>query len=254
MRSNPPKEMLKYDSYYFQCPNCKAWLEGRNLKSELVNEAILYSDGKILYDNYITTPQKMIQCPACGHNYWVEKPEEPFITTETPPVIPYSWNNWRFYGINFSDNKGKLALISHYKQFLAKSHYDPKKEIYLRRLLWWAYNDLHRNFHYVRLKYLLNGFMSYGVWANYRRMMLEGERLFLKNLKDFNENLNRLLALLEKHPEERFDLEVPEIYRELRQFDKSKDLLEKKTSRTHFTSEILRHIKWKDSRVFMVTG
>ena len=96
--------------------------------------------------------------------------------------------------------------------------------------------------------------MSYGVWANYRRMMLEGERLFLKNLKDFNENLNRLLALLEKHPEERFDLEVPEIYRELRQFDKTKSLLENKTSRTHFINEILRHSKWKDSRVFMVTG
>ena len=49
-------------------------------------------------------------------------------------------------------------------------------------------------------------------------------------------------------------MEVPEIYRELRHFDKAKELLEKKTSRTHFTSEILRHLKWKDSRVFMVTG
>lgn len=85
-------------------------------------------------------------------------------------------------------------------------------------------------------------------------MMLEGERLFLKNLKEFNENLERLLALLEKHPEERFDLEVPEIHRELRHFDKSKALLEKKSSRTHFTNELLRHLKWKDSRVFMVTG
>ena len=84
--------------------------------------------------------------------------------------------------------------------------------------------------------------------------MLEGERLFLKNLKDFNENLERLLALLEKHPEERSDLEVPEIYRELRHFDKAKTLLEKKTSRTHYINEILRHLKWKDSRVFMVTG
>ena len=55
--------MLKYDSYYFHCPNCHAWLEGRNLKAEMVNQSILYSDGKVLNDNLITTPQKMLMCP-----------------------------------------------------------------------------------------------------------------------------------------------------------------------------------------------
>lgn len=246
--------MLKFDSYYFQCPNCGAWLEGRVLKSELVNEAILYSDGKILYDNYITTPQKMILCPSCSHAFWVESPKEPFITTEKPLSAVYSWNSWRFFGINFADNRGKLALIKHYQQFLAKTHYEPKREIYLRRLLWWAYNDLHRNFQYIRLKYFLSGFMSYGVWSSNRKMLIEGEKLFIKNLKDFNENLNRLLVLLEKHPEECLDMELPEIYRELRQFDKSKALLDQKKSRIHFTNELLRRLKWKDSRVFMVTG
>jgi len=246
--------MLKFDSYYFQCPHCKAWLEGRNLKAELVNEAILYSDGKVLNDNLITTPQKMILCPSCAHAFWVEHPDEPFITYDKPNAEVYSWNVWRFYGIRFSDNKGKLALINHYKTFLKKSHYEPKNEIYLRRLLWWAYNDLHRNHQHVRPKYLLNGFMSYGVWRSNRAMIIDGERLFIKNLKGFNENLNRLLALLEKHPEEQIDLEVPEIYRELRQFDKAKELLDQMGSRTHFTNEMLRHSKWKDSRVFMVTG
>ena len=246
--------MLKFDPYYFQCPHCQGWLEGRNLKSELVNEAILYSDGKILYDNLITTRQKMIICPSCGHNFWVENPEEPFITWEHPQAAVYSWNSWRFYGINFSDNRGKLALIQHYLQFLNKSHYDPQKEIYLRRLLWWAYNDLHRNVQYIRPKYYLNGFMSYGVWSSNRHRLVEGEKLFLKNLKGFNDNLNRLLVLLEKHPHEQMDLELPEIYRELRQFDKAKELLDKASSRTHFTNEIIRHSKWKDSRVFMVSG
>lgn len=246
--------MLKYDSYYFQCPCCHAWLEGRNLKSELVNEAILYSDGKVLYDNYITTRQKMILCPSCGHVFWVENPTEPFITWDKPEAAVYSWNTWRFFGINFSDNKGKLALIKHYQYFLKKSSYDPKKEIYLRRLLWWAYNDLHRNFQYIRWKYFLNGFMSYGVWSSYRRMLLEGEKLFLKNLKSFNENLNRLLILLEKHPDEQIDLELPEIYREMRQFDKAKELLDQASSRTHFTNQMLKRSKWKDGRVFMVTG
>lgn len=246
--------MLKYDSYYFQCPHCKAWLEGRNLKAEMVNEAILYSDGKVLNDNLITTPQKMILCPSCAHAFWVEHPDEPFITYDKPDADVYSWNIWRFFGIRFSDNKGKLALINHYKTFLKKSHYEAKNEIYLRRLLWWAYNDLHRNHQHVRLKYLLNGFMSFGVWHENRKMIIDGERLFIKNLKGFTDNLNRLLVLLEKHPDEQIDLEVPEIYRELRQFDKAKELLDQMGSRTHFTNEMLRHSKWKDSRVFMVTG
>ena len=165
--------MLKYDSFYFQCPHCQAWLEGRNLKAEMVNQAILYSDGKVLNDNLITTPQKMIMCPSCGHSFWVEHPEEPFITYEKPDAEVYSWNTWRFFGISFSDNKGKMALINHYKTFLKKSHYDPKKEIYLRRFLWWAYNDLHRNHQHVRLKYLLNGFMSFGVWHCNRKLILD---------------------------------------------------------------------------------
>jgi hypothetical protein len=85
-------------------------------------------------------------------------------------------------------------------------------------------------------------------------MIIEGEKLFIRNYKDFTENLKRLLALLEKHPDEQIDLELPEIYRELRQFDKAKELLEQVGSRTHFTNEMLRHSKWKDARVFMVTG
>ena len=69
--------MLKYDSYYFQCPHCQAWLEGRNLKAEMVNEAILYSDGKVLNDNLITTPQKMIMCALQAYSLPSEPPGKP---------------------------------------------------------------------------------------------------------------------------------------------------------------------------------
>lgn len=246
--------MLKFDPYYFQCPNCHAWLEGRNLRPELINESILYSDGKVLNDNYITTRQKLILCPSCGHVFWVEDPEKANITTQKPDADIYSWNTWRFYGIRFSDNRGKMALIRHYQTFLKKCYYEPKNEIYLRRLLWWAYNDLHRNHQHIRLKYFLNGFMSYGVWHNNRMMILEGEKLFLKNLNDFTDNLHRLLSLLQKHPDEAIDMELAEIYRELRQFDKAKEMIEESGSKTYFGNELIRHSKWKDPRVFMVSG
>jgi hypothetical protein len=52
-------------------------MEGHLLISSMVNQSILYSDGKILNDGYITENQKMIVCPACSHWSWVEKYEEP---------------------------------------------------------------------------------------------------------------------------------------------------------------------------------
>ena len=63
-----------------------------------------------------------------------------------------------------------------------------------------------------------------------------------------------MLVLLEKHPEEQVDLELPEIHRELRQFETARAILDKASSRTHFTIEMIKRSKWKDSRVFMVTG
>ncbi len=246
--------MLKFDPFYFQCPNCNAWLEGRVLRSELVNEAKLYSDGKVLYDNYITTRQKMVLCPSCAHTFWIEDSVEPIITTQKPDAYVYSWATWRFYGIRFTDNKGKLALIKHYQAFLRKCHYEPKKEIYLRRLLWWAYNDLNRNYGQIRLKYFLNGSMSFGVWRCNRNMLIEGEKLFVKHREDFVENLKCLLALLKKHPEDRSDLELPEIYRELGLFDKSLGLLEGIGRQTHFVSEMMRNAKKNNPRVFTVSG
>lgn len=278
--------MLKYVPYYFQCPNCHAWLEGRDLLHEMANETLLYSDGKELNDNFIKIPQKLILCPSCGHVFWIDdiadflkKVEEkenldsfnaeettdeqpiakegqkelPFTKTK-PDAYVYSWNTWRFFGVSFSDNKGKMALINHYKTFLQKRHFEPSKEIYLRRFLWWAYNDLHRNHQHVRLKYFLNGFMSFGVWHCNRMMILEGTKLFFKNQKDFNENLEQLKELLTAYPEEAKDLEMAEIYRELRQFDNAKQELEQKGSLTHSISEMLRHTRRKDPRVFMISG
>lgn len=246
--------MLKYDSFYFCCPSCKAWLEGRDSRAEVINEAILYSDGKTLYDNYITTRQKMIICPSCAHIFWIEDVVEPIITYNKPDADIYSWSSWRFYGVSFSDNKGKMALIQHYHNFLSRRNYDAAKEIYLRRFLWWAYNDLHRNHFQVKLKYWLDGTMSYDVWRQNRKMLMRGELLFQKNYDDFKKNLERLLQLLERHPEEANELEIPEIYRELRQFDKAKAYLDNHKDFSHYSEKMRLFVSWKYSRVFLVSG
>ena len=94
---------------------------------------------------------------------------------------------------------------------------------------------------------------AWTVWTSERLYRYGYNRGRVEYLMDDKERYG-VREWLEKHPEEQIDLELPEIYRELRQFDKTKELLEKKSSRTHFTNEMLRRSKWKDSRVFMVTG
>ena len=76
--------MIKFDTFYMQCPCCKSWLEGHIVRSEMINKSVLYSDGKILNDNYITELQKVVICPACSHYFWVNEYSEPLVTKVKP--------------------------------------------------------------------------------------------------------------------------------------------------------------------------
>lgn len=245
--------MIKFEIIYFKCPKCDAAFEGRLLRREMVNESILYSDGKILNDGYNVQPQKMVICPSCGHTFWVEDVAK-HATHDKPEGFCYTWNTWRFYGCNFSTIRGKLVLIGHYREFLRKRSYDPKKEIYLRRLLWWAYNDLYRNYDEKRIKYWLSGKMSYGVWSKNRRKILDGMFLFNELEKGFSDNLKRLAELIEKHAPDEDRLTLVEIYRELKMFDKAKSFVDPITRRTHYVAGLVQNLKRKRHKVYKVSG
>lgn len=252
--------MIQFDTFYMQCPNCQSCLEGQMLKSEMVNQSLLYSDGKTLNDNYITELQRMVICPACGHWFWVDNFREPLITKEKPSGVCYSWNSWRFYGVHFASNEGKMALINHYRKFLEKGPYNIDKEIYFRRFLWWAYNDLIRNHYQVSLKYLFSGEMSFNVWRKNRNKLLKGFKIFREHQTEYLDNLQVLLGLLKNRytpDDEKFEsinLEIIEINRELHDFEKAKELLAKTTRRTYYIAHIEKKVKNKDSMVFLVTG
>ncbi len=254
--------MIRVDTSYFQCPNCASWLEGKQLRTETVNLSILYSDGKTLNDNYIIEPQKLIVCPACGHWHWVESLDNLTLTKDKPAAF-YSWNTWRFYGVHFASNEGKAALVSHYHHFL-KTFPDiennPEKEIYLRRMLWWAYNDFIRERYQMSLKYLFSGNMSFNVWRKNRRRLKEGFRFIRQSQEEYDANLSRLFVLLESQlnpDDERFEaisLEMIEILRELKRFDEAQRRLDAVPRRTHYISNIERHVQQHDPFVFLVTG
>lgn len=252
--------MIKFNTFYLQCPRCDAWLEGHTVKSELVNKSTLYSDGKTLNDNYITEPQKIIECPSCSHWFWVEEFKEPLVTEEKPSAPYYTWNHWRFYGIHFNSNEGRLALVNHYKQFLKVIGNDKDKEIYIRRLMWWAYNDLVRNNYQMHLRYLLSGKMSFNVWRKNRHKQKEGRRLFKIYHDEYLENMKALLILLKGRytsDDEEYEasiLEIIELYREMGEYDEAQKILDTIPRRTHYIANIEKEVRRKHDFVFLVVG
>ena len=252
--------MIKFDNFYYQCPRCKSWMEGHLLITSMINQSILYSDGKVLNDGYITEHQKMIVCPACNHWSWVEKYEEPYISKTKPQEHFYTWNSWRFYGVHFGSNEGRLALVNHYKNFLAKSDYDRDQEIYFRRMMWWAYNDLIRNRYQINIERFTSKEMSFKVWWRNRKRLLQGIDIFLQHHQDYVDNLSKLVELLKDRytPDdeeyEATNLDIIEMYRQLGDFNSANALLDKTTRRTYFISTIEKKVDENDDLVFLVTG
>lgn len=252
--------MIKFDTFYIQCPRCKSWLEGHLLISSLVNQSMLYSDGKILNDGYITEPQRMVVCPACNHWSWIDHYEKPCITKTKPNEAYYTWNNWRFYGVHFGSNEGRIALVNHYRTFLEKSNYTYDQEIYFRRLMWWAYNDLIRNKYQADIHQYTSGEMSFKVWKKNRDKLIHGMGLFKQHRYDFLDNLKHLVILLEERytpDDEEYEttcLDIMEIYRQMGDFKKVKSLLDDTKRRTYYISTIEKKVKEKDDLVFLVTG
>lgn len=252
--------MIKFDTFYIQCPRCKSWMEGHLLISSMINQSILYSDGKILNDGYMTENQKMVVCPACGHWSWIDKYDEPYITKVRPNETYYTWNSWRFYGVHFESNEGRLALVNHYKNFLTKSDYSIDQEIYFRRLMWWAYNDLVRNKYQAGVDRYTSKEMSFKVWYRNRRKIMSGLKLFEELHDDFVDNLSKLVNLLkdryvpDNEEYESTNLDIIEMYRQLGDFDSAKRLLEDTTRRTFFISRIEEKVAEGDDMVFLVTG
>lgn len=252
--------MIKFETFYVQCPRCHAWMEGHILVSSMINQSILYSDGKILNDGYITETQKIMICPSCSHWSWIEKYEEPYITKQRPSCTFYTWNNWRFYGAHFASNEGKMALVNHYRAFIEKADLDIDQEIYCRRLMWWAYNDLVRDLHLTDIHYYTSKEMSFNVWRKNRSKLLEGYKIFKEHRYDFLANIKALIKLLENRyteDDEEYEstnLDIIEMYRQIGDFRSAERLINRTSRRTYFISKIEKKLDETDDLVFLVTG
>ena len=234
--------MIKFDTFYIQCPRCKSWMEGHLIISSMVNHSVLYSDGKILNDGYITENQKMIICPACSHWSWVEKYEEPYITKKRPKETFYTWNSWRFYGVHSVSNKGKMALVKHYENFLTNANYNLDQEIYFRRLLWWAFNDFVRDRYQVNIDCYTSKEMSFKVWYRNRKKILEG-------IKQSSKTQNKVIARVEIDNDETIILnnieffDNDELQMKINSNTKSSDVVTLKINDKYTEGELMTRLK-----------
>ncbi len=246
--------MTSFENYYLQCPCCNSWLTGKQANSDTVNQSLLYSDGMIISDLTPIIQQRIVLCPACAIYFWRDKQ-----TLEKDEAVlkgfhTYPWSSWHLFGCNLLSNAGRKALVKHYWNLLKRiDSLDEQQEITIRKSLLWAYNDLYRDALSFSLKDMFSSKFSFRSWNNLKLFHKENRVFYESEQAEFQSNLLKLIALVEKMPEPD-PAELAELYREAGDFKKAAKIIEKIDRRTHFINSLIKYINNSDRRIFKVAG
>lgn len=245
--------MPAFKPYIFSCLKCNAQLLGKTIKTDAIYYTKLYSDGKMMCDGILAAEQQLVLCPSCAHTFWITSENQridPDSITDRSLVYPF--RSWYLFGADARETEGVLALIKHCHEMLAlMKPYTNEQEIYLRKLLLWAYNDLVRDresrpaFHFMR------------PLAYFRERNKQLKRLVIfKKLQDERvSNIIRLIGLLKVHESKDIALaSIAELYREKGNFQKCIELLEKTNRSTHYVEAIYEKARKHCRLVFKVAG
>lgn len=258
-------------TYFLDCPHCQAKLSGKAHESLGINCTELYSDGKMICDEMLSIQQLVVQCPACSFIFWtselaedLSRPVAAAIDTEEgrdqghthSKVVIYPFSSWYLFGTNPLRSRGKLALIEHLSRLLIKQRpilYD--RELYLRKMLLWAHNDLVRHDDFYKLSQFFKGNISFSTWWHERSKRLF-ERMHFKTIRPFYvSNIKRMIEMLRSAPEKEPDkVYLAELYRLKGNFAKSIEILDELKRSTHYVTEIRKRAFNKDAAVFKVAG
>jgi hypothetical protein len=242
-----------FKPYIFSCPKCHAQILGKTIRTDAIYYTKLYSDGKMMCDGLIAAEQQLVLCPSCAHSYWITED-----TKRTDPdeiqdkSLVYPVRSWYLFGADARVTEGVVALINHCHEMLAlMKPYTNEQEIYLRKLLLWAYNDLVRDRETKPALQLARPLLFF------RERKERIKRLFLfKKMQDEHvSNIVRLIGLLKVHENKDISLAtIAELYREKGNFEKCKELLNKTNRSTHYVSTIYERASQKCRLVFKVAG
>jgi len=127
--------MLPGPSHIYQCPNCDNLIKRGSLMSGNTFHSKLYSDGKRVAPMLPEFPD-LTKCVKCGTILWLSKMKA-IGTLKLGDKQNTPWKN--------ADEAGFLSLDEYFialNNGMAKTVED---ELFIRRKIWWAYNDRVRN-------------------------------------------------------------------------------------------------------------
>jgi hypothetical protein len=228
------------------------------LNPEGVHYSELYSDGKMICDGLLAEDQKLISCPACAHLFWLPHQEVRPLDTEAimKDQTIYPFSSWNQFGCDSTLFEGKIALIEHYHHLLhCIRPLGSEVELYLRKNLLWAINDLIRQRSETRLIRLLTGRSRLANWKAGRRRQIRQNIAFFEYHKIHTSNLQRLIELLRSNEDREMNrVFLCELYRQKGNFSKCLEMVGQLRRSTHYLALIEEKARLHNSLVFKVAG
>jgi hypothetical protein len=180
---------------FIVCPCCGHPKEKRIMLSGNTNDVTLWTDGIIQYPMFLTDPD-VLKCYKCCSFFWFEDRLE--INAGQPTELYFKLSK-------MSDEMKDLTVEEYYESIRSELCASKEIEKRLRLDAWRRWNDT------------LRGCGDYTLFSVPDR------------IEHWKENLLNLLSLLDEHNEKECLIKA-EIYRNLKEYQKSKELLSKKFS------------------------
>ncbi len=123
--------MLPGPNYIYKCPSCGNFIKRGSLISGNTYGAKLYSDGKRVAPMMPEFPD-LTKCKKCNAIFWLSKLEE-IGTEELDDSHNSKWKD--------ADDAEFLEINDYFKALGLGISENINKERFIRREIWWAYND-----------------------------------------------------------------------------------------------------------------
>ncbi len=244
--------MTSFNRFIFSCPQCSAQLCGKRLKTDAAYFTELYSDGKMISEGIVFTDFQAVVCPSCAHAFWLENEKTELQDTEVADYLVYPFQTWYLFGLDRNTPEGIRAMITRLQMLVnILKPYTNEQELYLRKLLLWAYNDLVR----IDEEYTPSFFKQPLAYLSEKRKRRKNLKAFQAYRQEYVANISRLIELLRIEEDKAANIAfIAELFREKGKFAKCLEILDKAMVSTHYLSEIHERASKENALVFKVAG
>lgn len=127
--------MLPGPNYIYKCPNCGNLLANESLMSGNTFDAKFFSDGKRVAPMLPEFPD-LTKCKKCDTILWLSKLKE---------IGTYEWGDKKNPKWKKAAKADFLDIEDLFRALNEGIAENKQEELFIRNLIWWAYNDRKRN-------------------------------------------------------------------------------------------------------------